>query len=127
MGADSGFTDPFRDLLFPFTACIRPTVTAAQWERLAPLATSIAWSNSNGCLAEKHGEIAAVIVEPLLQGAGGMIVHPVEFLQRVRESCTRTRVLLIADEVLTGFGRCGKMFACELAGVIPDMMCLPKG
>jgi adenosylmethionine---8-amino-7-oxononanoate aminotransferase len=78
-------------------------------------------------LAEKHGEIAALIVEPLLQGAGGMIVHPVEFLQKVRQLCSEHGVLLIADEVLTGFGRCGKMFACELAGVAPDLMCLSKG
>ncbi len=78
-------------------------------------------------LEEKHAEIAAVIVEPLLQGAGGMIVHPREFLERVRQLCTAHNVLLIADEVLTGFGRCGKMFACELAGVVPDLMCLSKG
>jgi adenosylmethionine-8-amino-7-oxononanoate aminotransferase len=78
-------------------------------------------------LEDKHGEIAAVIVEPLLQGAGGMIVHPVEFLQRVRRLCTEHGVLLIADEVLTGFGRRGKMFACELAGAVPDLMCLSKG
>ena len=68
-----------------------------------------------------------MIVEPLLQGAGGMIVHPVEFLQRIRELCTQYDVLLIADEVLTGFGRCGRMFACELAGIVPDVMCLSKG
>ena len=78
-------------------------------------------------LAERADRIAAVIVEPLLQGAGGMIVHPTEFLQRVREACTRHGVLLIADEVLTGFGRCGKMFACDLANVEPDLMCLSKG
>ena len=59
-------------------------------------------------LAERGDQIAAVIVEPLLQGAGGMIVHPVEFLQRIRASCTRHNVLLIADEVLTGFGRLEK-------------------
>lgn len=79
-------------------------------------------------ILEQHGEhIAAVIVEPLLQGAGGMIVHPVEFLQRVRAACTKHGVLLIADEVLTGFGRTGKMFACEHAGISPDLMCLSKG
>jgi adenosylmethionine-8-amino-7-oxononanoate aminotransferase len=78
-------------------------------------------------LEEKGGEIAAVIVEPLLQGAEGMIVHPVEFLAGVRELCTRHDVLLIADEVLTGFGRTGKMFACQLAGVEPDLMCVAKG
>lgn len=79
-------------------------------------------------ILDQHGDrIAALIVEPLLQGAGGMIVHPVEFLQRVRAACAKHGVLLIADEVLTGFGRTGKMFACELAGVTPDLMCLSKG
>ena len=78
-------------------------------------------------LEQNHERIATVIVEPLLQGAGGMIVHPVEFLQKVRALCTRYDVLLIADEVLTGFGRTGKMFACELAGIVPDLMCLSKG
>lgn len=78
-------------------------------------------------LAESGGKIAAVIVEPLLQGAGGMIVHPLEFLQKIRALCTKHEVLLIADEVLTGFGRTGRMFACDLAGVVPDLMCLSKG
>lgn len=78
-------------------------------------------------LLERAGRVATLIVEPLLQGAGGMIVHPVEFLQRVRELCTKYDVLLIADEVLTGFGRTGKMFACGLADVIPDLMCFSKG
>lgn len=77
--------------------------------------------------AERAGQIACVIVEPLLQGAGGMIVHPVEYLQRIRALCTRYDVLLVADEVLTGFGRTGKMFACDLAGVAPDIMCVSKG
>jgi len=78
-------------------------------------------------LDERSGRIAAVIVEPLLQGAGGMIVHPVEFLQELRALCTKHDVLLIADEVLTGFGRTGKMFACGLANVAPDLMCVSKG
>jgi adenosylmethionine---8-amino-7-oxononanoate aminotransferase len=78
-------------------------------------------------LVERGEKIAAVIVEPLLQGAGGMIVHPVEFLQKVRALCTKHEVLLIADEVLTGFGRTGKMFACDLANVVPDLMCISKG
>ena len=78
-------------------------------------------------LAERGEKIAAVIVEPLLQGAGGMIVHPAEFLQKVRALCTKYDVLLIADEVLTGFGRTGKMFGCDVAGVVPDLMCLSKG
>jgi adenosylmethionine-8-amino-7-oxononanoate aminotransferase len=86
-------------------------------------------------LEEHHQQVAAVIAEPLLQGAGGMIVHPVEFLKGIRELTSKYGVLLIADEVLTGFGRCGRMFACELAGppgkggqgMTPDIMCLSKG
>jgi adenosylmethionine-8-amino-7-oxononanoate aminotransferase len=78
-------------------------------------------------LAECGHEIAAVIVEPLLQGAGGMIVHPEEFLAGVRRLTAAHDVLLIADEVLTGFGRTGRMFACERAGIVPDLMCVAKG
>jgi adenosylmethionine-8-amino-7-oxononanoate aminotransferase len=78
-------------------------------------------------LEQNHQTIAAVIVEPLLQAAGGMIVHPIEFLEKVRALCTRYDVLLIADEVLTGFGRTGRMFACQLAAVVPDLLCLSKG
>src|SRR6202166_2279037 len=78
-------------------------------------------------LSEQGDEIAVVIVEPLLQGAGGMIVHPDEFLSGVRRLSAAHDVLLIADEVLTGFGRTGRMFACELAAVVPDLMCVAKG
>ena len=78
-------------------------------------------------LVEHGREIAAVIVEPLLQGAGGMIVHPEEFLSGVRRLTAAHDVLLIADEVLTGFGRTGRMFACERAAVVPDLMCVAKG
>ncbi|MGA9883682.1 MAG: adenosylmethionine--8-amino-7-oxononanoate transaminase [Candidatus Acidiferrales bacterium] len=127
VGDDSGFTESFRSLLFPvhrvhsaycYRCPVRKTRATCKidcTEKLLRL------------LEEKYDEIAAVIVEPLLQGAGGMIVHPVEFLQRVRQMCTEFGVLLIDDEVLTGFGRCGRMFAGELAGVVPDLMCLSKG
>ena len=124
---ESPFTEPFESMRYPVhrvhaAYCYRCPVglkreschieCVQQLERL---------------LAERGEKIAAVIVEPLLQGAGGMVVHPVEFLQKVRALCTKYDVLLIADEVLTGFGRTGKMFACGLANVEPDLMCVSKG
>jgi len=124
---DSPFTDPFRSMRYPVhrvhsAYCYRCPVglkrETCQIECVQQM---------EALLAERAGQIAAVIVEPLLQAAGGMIVHPVEFLQKIRALCTRHDVLLIADEVLTGFGRTGKMFACDLAGVAPDLMCLSKG
>ena len=78
-------------------------------------------------LREENDKIAAMIVEPLIQGAGGMITYPVERLRRFRELCAANEVLFIADEVFTGFGRTGRMFACEHAGIVPDLMCLSKG
>jgi adenosylmethionine-8-amino-7-oxononanoate aminotransferase len=124
---DSPFTDPFRSMRYPVhrvhsAYCYRCPVglrrETCHIECIQQLET---------LLAEKHAQIAAIIVEPLLQAAGGMIIHPVEFLKEIRTLCSRYEVLMIADEVLTGFGRTGKMFACDLAGVVPDLMCLSKG
>ena len=78
-------------------------------------------------LGEHGSEVAAVIVEPLVQGAAGMLVHPPGYLRAVRELCDRYGALLICDEVATGFGRTGRMFACEHEQVSPDLMCLAKG
>jgi adenosylmethionine-8-amino-7-oxononanoate aminotransferase len=76
---------------------------------------------------EHPGEIAAVIMEPLVQGAAGILVHPPGYLRAVRELCDRHGALLICDEVATGFGRTGRMFACEHEDVAPDLLCLAKG
>jgi adenosylmethionine-8-amino-7-oxononanoate aminotransferase len=78
-------------------------------------------------LSERSGEIAAVVVEPLVQGAAGMFLQPPGYLRAVREACDRHEVLLVCDEVATGFGRTGTMFACEQEDVTPDFLCLAKG
>jgi adenosylmethionine-8-amino-7-oxononanoate aminotransferase len=78
-------------------------------------------------LREHGSRIAAVCIEPIVQGAAGMIVHPSGFLRGVRELCTKYDVLMVADEVAVGFGRTGRMFACEHEDVAPDLMCVAKG
>jgi adenosylmethionine-8-amino-7-oxononanoate aminotransferase len=77
-------------------------------------------------LEREGGRVAGVILEPMLQGAGGMLVQPAAFLREVREETARHGIPLIADEVLTGFGRTGKLFACEHGPIEPDLLCLSK-
>lgn len=78
-------------------------------------------------MAEHHQEIAGMIIEPLVQGAAGMITAPDGYLRMIRELCTKYNILMIADEVAVGFGRAGTLFACEQEGVSPDIMCIAKG
>jgi len=77
-------------------------------------------------LKEQHEQIAALVLEPLVQAAAGMVFHPPGYLRGVRELTRRYDVLLIADEIVTGFGRTGRMFACEHENVTPDFLCLGK-
>jgi adenosylmethionine-8-amino-7-oxononanoate aminotransferase len=78
-------------------------------------------------ISRREEEVAAVVIEPLVQGAAGMITHPPGYLRAVRRLCDRHGLLLICDEVATGFGRTGTMFACEQEGVSPDLLCVAKG
>jgi adenosylmethionine---8-amino-7-oxononanoate aminotransferase len=123
---DSVFTRAFTPLMFPVVRAHSPYCYRC------PLGLDRASCHID-CLGDleqrldEHGDsIAAVLIEPMLQGAGGMIVWPGEFLAGVRRLCDAHGVLMIADEVLTGFGRTGRMFACEHASVSPDILCLSK-
>ncbi|MBX9934272.1 MAG: adenosylmethionine--8-amino-7-oxononanoate transaminase [Methylobacterium sp.] len=80
----------------------------------------------DACLAARRETLAAVIVEPLVQGAGGMTMHPPEVLATVSRLARKHGLPLIADEIFTGFGRTGTLFACEQAGIVPDILCLSK-
>jgi adenosylmethionine-8-amino-7-oxononanoate aminotransferase len=136
----SVFTAPFRPMLFDVVRahapyCYRCPIgldhAACHGECLGeerPEGVSAdQWASTLGQQLERHGRsVAAVLVEPMLQGAGGMIVWPREFLAGVRRLCDAHGTLLIADEVLTGFGRTGRLFACEHANVTPDIICLSK-
>ena len=97
-------------------------------EGLEPETCAMACADRAGTVIEENADrLAAVVIEPLVQGAAGMIVHPPGFLKRIREACDRSGVLLIADEVATAFGRTGTLFACSQEDVAPDLLCLAKG
>lgn len=120
------FTDTYKPLLLdtfkvPSPDCyLRPD--GVSWEEHS----RTMFAHMEQTLDEHHGEIAAVIVEPLIQGAGGMrMYHPV-YLKLLREACDRYDVHLIHDEIAVGFGRTGTMFACEQVGITPDFLCLSK-
>src|SRR5581483_598781 len=97
-------------------------------QRMAPeAALAAAIDEAERTLAAEGRSLAAVVVEPLVQGAAGMWVHPPAYLRALRDLAHRHGALFVADEVATGFGRTGAMFACDLAGVTPDVLCLAKG
>jgi adenosylmethionine-8-amino-7-oxononanoate aminotransferase len=124
---DSAFTQPFAPLLFRVRRATSPYCYRHPAGPDPAAVTAACFSDLERILSDADQPVAAVLIEPMLQGAGGMIIHPPEHLRGVRELCDRHDVLLIADEVLTGFGRTGKMFACEHGPIVPDIICLSKG
>lgn len=121
------FHEVFKPLLFKTYKAPSPYCYRCEFGK-TPLKCSFACLEELKNIMEKHSrEIAAIIIEPIVQAAGGIIVWPEGYLKGVRELCNKYNVLLIADEVATGFGRTGKMFACEHENVVPDIMCLSKG
>jgi adenosylmethionine-8-amino-7-oxononanoate aminotransferase len=121
------FHEVYRPLLFPTHFAPSPYCYRCELNK-EPATCGLACADAVGDLLTQHdGKVAAVIVEPLMQCAAGMIAAPPGHLKRLRELCDRHDVLLIADEVATGFGRTGAMFACEHEQVVPDFLCLSKG
>ncbi|MFZ2655768.1 MAG: adenosylmethionine--8-amino-7-oxononanoate transaminase [Victivallales bacterium] len=94
-----------------------------EWLRMEELQ----WKKTEKMLDRCSGKISAIIFEPIVQGAGGMLVYSPDFLKKLRRWATVNSVHLIADEIMTGFGRTGRMLACEHAGIVPDLLCLSKG
>jgi adenosylmethionine-8-amino-7-oxononanoate aminotransferase len=115
VGARGVFNAPYAPLLFEVTRIPFPS-SGRELETLNALEAAC-----------RDGPVAALIVEPLILGAGGMLVYPAEALAQMKRICERYGVLLIADEVMTGWGRTGTLFACEQARITPDIMCLAKG
>ncbi len=127
VGGVARFHEMFEPLLFNVIRVDNPNTYRLPEGVSATDATAYYLDKLESTLATHHQQVAAMVIEPLVQGAAGLIMQPEGYLRGVRELTRKYDVLLIADEVAVGFGRTGKMFACEHESVNPDIMCLAKG
>jgi adenosylmethionine-8-amino-7-oxononanoate aminotransferase len=127
VGGLEAFHAMFRPLLFPTLRAPIPYCYRCPLGLERATCAMACLGEVDRLLTEHPGEVAAVILEPLVQGAAGMIVHPEGYLAGLRALTRKHGTLLIADEVAVGFGRTGSLFACEVEGVSPDLLCLAKG
>lgn len=127
VGGIDTFHQLYKPLLFPNYRVPSPYCYRCSLRKTYPGCRLDCVNRVEEVMKEHHQEVAALIMEPLVQGAAGMIVAPPGYLKEIRKLCSRYNVLLIADEVAVGFGRTGTMFACEQEGVIPDLICIAKG
>ena len=127
VGGVARFHEMFEPLLFNVIRVDNPNTYRLPEGVSATDATAYYLDELESTLATHHQQVAAMVIEPLVQGAAGLIMQPEGYLRGVRELTRKYDVLLIADEVAVGFGRTGKMFACEHESVSPDIMCLAKG
>lgn len=127
VGAIDLFHSAYASLMFPTIKAPFPYTYRSPYGDDPQVISQVHLEKLEQTIKEHHEEAAALILEPIVQGAGGIITMPEGFLKGVRELCTEYDVLLIADEVATGFGRTGKMFACEHESVTPDILTAGKG
>jgi adenosylmethionine-8-amino-7-oxononanoate aminotransferase len=127
MGYSETFHRFHRSLLFPVIRLTPPHVFRYFKRMSEKEALDAAIREAEERLAKQKDTLAAFVMEPLMQGAAGMWSQPVEYVQALREICRKHGILFILDEVATGFGRTGMMFACDHAGITPDILCLAKG
>lgn len=121
------FHDRFSPLLFKAYHAPSPYCYRCELGRTYPSCGLLCLDKMEDIMKKHHENIAGLIIEPLVQGAAGMITSPPGYVKGVRRLCNKYRILMIADEVATGFGRTGTMFACEQEHVSPDILCLAKG
>ena len=117
----------YKPLLFPTLKVESPYCYRCPLNQTYPRCGMECLNLLEGTMKKHHSEVAAFVLEPIVQGAGGMIVFPKGYLKEARFLCTQYHILMICDEVATGFGRTGRMFACEHEKVLPDLMALSKG
>ena len=127
VGGVSLFHERFRPLLFSTIALDAPYCYRCPLHLRFPSCQTACLDPLEDILTKRHDQIAGVIIEPMVQAVAGIITQPPGYLARVRTLCTKYNVLLIADEVATGFGRTGTMFACDHERVTPDLLCVAKG
>ena len=127
MGYSETFHRYHKSLLFPVLRITPPHVFRYYRRMSEGEALNAAIDEAERELTKNKNLLAALVMEPLLQGAAGMWAQPVAYLQAVNDICRRNGILFVVDEVATGFGRTGKMFACDHARVMPDIICLAKG
>lgn len=121
------FHSRFKPLLFPTVEAEPPHCYRCPLQLTFPSCQMACVESIEQILKHRHRDLAGFIIEPLMQAAAGMIPQPAGYLNKIRDLCTKYNVLLIADEVATGFGRTGKMFACEHEQITPDLMAISKG
>ncbi len=127
LGGIDLFHEIYGPLLFPVHRAPYPYCYRCPLEKSYPSCGMECLNRVEDILSARHEEIAALVIEPMIQGAAGMITSPKGYLKGIRELTKKYHVLLIADEVATAFGRTGRMFACEHEAISPDILCVAKG